>query len=35
MIKVAGGTAIALATRSETTTVLPMGDLGLLDRRQP
>lgn len=31
----AGGTAIALATRSETTTVLPMGDLGLLDRRQP
>jgi len=30
----AGGAAIAVATTSgETTTVLPMGDLGLLDRR--
>lgn len=29
----AGGTAIALTSGGETTTVLPMGDLGVLDRR--
>jgi tetratricopeptide (TPR) repeat protein len=33
-VAVAGGTAIAVvATRDDPTTVLPMGDLGVLDRR--
>ena len=33
-VAVAGGTAIAVvATRDDSTTVLPMGDLGVLDRR--
>lgn len=34
-VAVAGGTAAIVAAQPDTTTVLPMGDLGVIDRRGP